>query len=197
VTVSNSYVEQKILYPIPLLTQKSPSHAICKGFFSSDDCETLIAIAQAKGYRYFDQSRYGEPGKVRVETCEISPSERESVYAKVAREAVMINQQHWQLTITGIVDPFRVLRYGEGYWSRPHVDRDYRLPDSPKIACIVQLVASTDFIGGVLTIAETDAVTLEQGDAVFLPAHEIHTVSKVGKGTRIVMAAWVHGPVLR
>jgi hypothetical protein len=194
---TDMYVEQKILYPVPLLTQKSPSHAICKGFLTGDECETLIAIAAAKGYRYFDQSRYGEPGKVKVETCEIVPSDMESAYAKVAREAALLNQQYWQLNLTGIVDHFRVLRYGEGYWSRPHVDRDYRLPDSPKIACIVQLVDSTAFTGGVLTVAETDAIALEQGDAVFLPAHEIHTVSKVESGTRMVMAAWVHGPILR
>jgi predicted 2-oxoglutarate/Fe(II)-dependent dioxygenase YbiX len=103
----------------------------------------------------------------------------------------------WQLSLTGIAEPFRVLRYFDGYWTRPHVDRDYRLADSSKLSCIMQLVPSDDFAGGVLTVAETDAVSLGQGDAVFFPAHEIHTVSEVTRGTRIVLAGWVHGPVLR
>ena len=77
------------------------------------------------------------------------------------------------------------------------VDRDYRLADSSKLSCIIQLVPSDNFSGGVLTVAETDVVTLGQGDAVFFPAHEIHTLSALTGGTRIVLAGWVHGPVLR
>jgi predicted 2-oxoglutarate/Fe(II)-dependent dioxygenase YbiX len=188
---------QSILYPIPLLTRKLPSHVYARRLLSSDECDRLITIAEDKGYQHFEASRYGEAGAVQVETCEVLPDEADFVYHKMATTAVELNQDNWQLSLAGIAEAFRVLRYYDGYWTRPHVDRDYRLADSSKLSCIIQLVASEDFSGGVLTVAETDVITLEQGDAVFFPAHEIHTLSAVTGGTRIVLAGWVHGPMLR
>lgn len=188
---------QSILYPIPLLTRQLPSHVYSRALLSPSECAHLITLATQKGYRHFTQSRYGEAGAVKVETCEVLPAEAEFVYDKVATTAAQLNHAHWQLTLTGITETFRVLRYAEGYWTRPHVDRDYRLPDSSKVSCIIQLVPKDDFQGGVLTVAETDAVAMDQGDAVFFPAHEMHTVSAVTQGIRIVLAGWVHGPVLR
>jgi predicted 2-oxoglutarate/Fe(II)-dependent dioxygenase YbiX len=188
---------QAILYPIPILTRKLPSHVYRRGLLSPHECDQLVALADRKGYQHFEQSRYGEAGAVQVEVCEVTPDDAVFVYEKMAATAAELNQEHWQLSLTGIAEPFRVLRYFDGYWTRPHVDRDYRLADSSKLSCIMQLVPSDDFAGGVLTVAETDAVSLGQGDAVFFPAHEIHTVSEVTRGTRIVLAGWVHGPVLR
>ncbi len=187
---------QSILYPIPLLTRQLPSHVCCRALLSQQECAQLIAHATQKGFQHFTQSRYGEAGAVQVETCEVTPAEVEFVYAKVAQTAAHINHAHWQLALSGIIDTFRVLRYKDGYWTRPHVDCDYRLPDASKLSCIIQLVPQADFTGGVLTVAETDHVALDQGDAVFFPAHAIHTVSAVTSGTRIVLAGWVHGPVL-
>ena len=188
---------QAILYPVPLLTRQLPSHVYSRELLSPSECNTLIAIADNKGYQHFEESRYGEAGAVRVETCEVMPDEADFVYSKVATTAAQLNQDNWQLSLTGITEAFRVLRYYNGYWTRPHVDRDYRLADSSKVSCIIQLVPSEDFSGGVLTVAETDVIRLEQGDAVFFPAHEIHTLSALTGGTRIVLAGWVHGPVLR
>ena len=190
-------LSQRMLYPIPLLSRKRPSHVCCRNLLSVSECERLVAIAEHKGYRRFDRSRHGEPGVVQVETCEVTPEEAEFVYARMATTAAQLNQEHWQLSLMGIAEPFRVLRYVDGYWTRPHVDRDYRLPDSSKLSCIMQLVPSDDFSGGALTVAETDVISMQQGDAVFFPAHEIHTVSPITGGTWIVLAGWVHGPVLR
>ena len=194
--VSTTDVAQSILYPIPLFSRRMPSHVCRTGLLSQSECERLVAIAAHKGYRHFDHSRYGETGAVQVETCEVTPAEAEFVYAKMATTAAELNQEYWQLSLTGIAETFRVLRYVDGYWTRPHVDRDYRLPDSSKLSCIMQLVPSDDFSGGVLTVAEIDTITMQQGDAVFFPAHEIHTVSPLTGGTRIVLAGWVHGPAL-
>ena len=188
---------QTILYPIPLLTRKLPSHVCARGLLSPRECDQLIAIAEDKGYQHFEESRYGEAGAVQVETCEVLPHEADFVYQKMATTATELNHEHWQLALTGITEAFRVLRYYAGYWTRPHVDRDYRLADSSKLSCIIQLVPSDNFSGGVLTVAETDSIRLERGDAVFFPAHEIHTLSALTAGTRLVLAGWVHGPVLR
>lgn len=193
------FVDQSlaIVYPIPLLTRQLPAHVLCRGLLTLEECGQLIACAEAKGYRHFTQSRYGEAGAVEVETCEVTPQDVEFVYAKVGTTAAHLNHEHWQLSLMGIAETFRVLRYRDGYWTRPHVDRDYRLPDASKVSCIIQLVPKADFDGGVLTVAESDHIAMEQGDAVFFPAHEIHTVSPVTRGTRMVLAGWVHGPVLR
>ena len=188
---------QSILYPIPLVTQQLPSHVYCRALLSAPECAQLIALATQKGFRHFTQSRYGEAGVVQVETCEVTPDEAEFVYAKVAITAAQLNHAHWQLALTGIAETFRVLRYADGYWTRPHVDCDYRLPDASKLSCIIQLVPKADFAGGVLTVAETDNIAMDQGDAVFFPAYALHTVSAVTQGTRMVLAGWVHGPVLR
>lgn len=186
-----------ILYPIPLLTRKLPSHVYARELLSPNECDRLIAIAEDKGYQHFEESRYGQAGVVQVETCEVLPREANFVYHKIATTAAELNQDNWQLSLTGITETFRILRYYDGYWTRPHVDRDYRLADSTKLSCVIQLVSSDHFLGGVLTVAETDVITLGQGDAVFFPAHEIHTLSPVTGGTRLVLAGWVHGPVLR
>ena len=48
------------------------------------------------------------------------PDEADFVYKKVATTAAQLNQEHWQLSLTGIAEAFRVLRYADGYWTRPH-----------------------------------------------------------------------------
>ena len=64
-----------------------------------------------------------------------------------------------------------------GDWIRPHVDADYRLADATKLTGIIQLVPRSDFEGGTLTIAENEPYDLDIGDAVFFPAHTLHTVA--------------------
>ncbi len=133
-------------------------------------------------------------GTARRPACRLLPEDDELIYRRLAHNVTQLNSELWQLSLAGIYEPVSVLCYRPAAWIRPHIDADYRVPDPSKLSCSVQLVPRGSFVGGVLTIAETEIFDLDIGDAVVFPSHMLHTVSPIKSGQRFALAAWIHGP---
>ena len=192
----DSAKRQALLYPLPLLTRPLPAAVKVPRFLTASHCRKLVGLAKRKGIDRIDSSRHGQATFSAGGTW-LLPVDDELVFRRFAERAAALNESNWRLALTGIYSPISVLRYRPGDWIRPHIDADYRLADSTKLSCVVQLVPKEAFSGGVLTVAETEAFELDVGDAVFFPAHMIHTVSAVESGERYVLAAWAQGPEIR
>lgn len=191
--VMNESHEQKLIYPIPLLSRSLPAAVRVPGFLTPQHCQRLVELAEGKGLEPITKSRHDQETFTAAGSW-LLPLDDEMVFERVAREGAEINARNWRLPLSGIYSPFSVLRYRKGNWIRPHTDVDYRLADATRLTCIVQLVGRDAFEGGTLTVGETETYELDIGDAVFFPAHTIHTVSAVEGGERFVLAAWIHGP---
>jgi hypothetical protein len=189
----NETTSKDLLYPLPLISRTLPAAVRINGFLDEAGCRRLVDLANAKGFDPITRSRHGQETFV-ADGCWLRPEDDEEIFRLVARQAVETNAANWRLALSGIYSPFSVLRYRPGGWIRPHTDTDYRLADTTKLSCIIQLVSSDAFSGGTLTIAETEAMDLQQGDAVFFPAQTLHTVSPIDSGERYVLAAWAQGP---
>lgn len=75
-----------------------------------------------------------------------------------------------------------------------HVDYKPHSSNFAKITAIAQLVDSRSYIGGQLHVSEeADPVSLERGDCVLFPSFVLHGVTRVQKGSRLVLAAWAAG----
>ena len=190
--MDEGFKEHRLVYPIPLIANRMPAAVMLKRFLPVDHCQRLIALAGEKGFERIDKSRHDE-ATFSAHGCWLTPDDDEPVFARFAEEAARINAENWHLSLSGIYSPMSVLRYETGDWIRPHVDADYRLADATKLTGIIQLVPRSDFEGGTLTIAENEPYELDIGDAVFFPAHTLHTVAPLTSGVRIVLAGWVQG----
>jgi predicted 2-oxoglutarate/Fe(II)-dependent dioxygenase YbiX len=186
---------EALIYPIPLRVKSLPAAVKVPGFLTPDHCERLISLATRKGLQSIEQDRFGNPST--TASCRLLPEDDELIYELFARKATDLNAELWGLSLTGIYEPFSVLRYRTNDWIRPHIDADYRVPDPSKLTCSIQLVPGNAFTGGVLTIAESEHFHLEVGDAVIFPSHMLHTVSPIQSGERFALAAWVHGPAFK
>jgi hypothetical protein len=189
----NETTSKDLLYPLPLTSRVLPAAVRLDGFLDEASCRRLVEVANRKGFEPITRSRHGQETFV-ADGCWLYPEDDEQIFQLFARQAVETNASYWRLALTGIYSPFSVLRYRPGGWIRPHTDTDYRLGDTTKLTCIIQLVPASDFSGGTLTVAETEVMDLEQGDAVFFPAQTLHSVSPIDSGVRYVLAAWVQGP---
>jgi len=77
-------------------------------------------------------------------------------------------------------------------------DYDYTDGDYSKLRIIMPLVDPRKWGGGVLGIGNSLAMpSLRCGDAVVFPSFTLHGVSRVFRGSRIILSAWVSGPALR
>ena len=64
-----------------------------------------------------------------------------------------------------------------------------------KLTAIIPLVRQDEWEGGDLTVGADDyLVRAARGSAAVFPSLLLHEVSRVTKGTRIVLAAWASGP---
>lgn len=186
---------ETLIHAIPLKVLPLPAAVKVPGFLTSDHCERLISAAERKGLKPIGHDRFG--GESTTESCRLMPEDDSQIYEKFAQKATDLNAELWRLSVAGIYEPIKVLRYRIGDWIRPHIDADYRVPDTSKMTCTVQLVPSDSYRGGLLTIAETESFELDVGDAVFFPSHMLHTVSPVESGERTVVSAWIHGPAFQ
>jgi len=189
----NETTTRDLLYPLPLISRTLPAAVRISGFLDEAFCGRLVELASKKGFEAITHSRHGQQTFV-ADGCWVRPEDDEEIFRRVARQAAETNAEYWRLALSGIYSPFSVLRYRPGGWIRPHTDTDYRLADTTKLSCIIQLVPSAAFTGGTLTIAESETMDLQQGDAVFFPAQTLHSVSPIDSGERYVLAAWAQGP---
>jgi len=126
----------------------------------------------------------------------VYPQQARWLFAKLGYLAARKNV--WDLALSAIVEPIRVQRYRRGDYSDLHTDYDYTDGDCSKLTIIMPLVDPHEWGGGKLQIGNSLATPrLRRGDAVVFPSFTPHKVSPVLRGNRIILSAWVSGPLLR
>jgi PKHD-type hydroxylase len=179
----------KIFEAIPGGVGPRPEFVLARGLFSANQCEMLLS----KTRFYRNDSQYLAR---RVDISYLKPDKFAWVFEKV--ESAATNKNVWGLTLSAITESIRIQRYRRRDFSDLHSDYDYPTVDHSKLTVVVPLIDPKEWQGGALEIGNSGvSPRWKQGDAVIFPSFILHRVTRVTKGTRIILSAWISGPPLR
>jgi hypothetical protein len=157
------------------------------------DLAKLKLVKAAKRYLY----RYPS-GDTAIEGYASIPYDQfDAVYYRMLEVVTAVNDDAWRLAVSGIVEPGKIMAYGQGGERHWHVD--YFDGNASKVTAIVMLSTPKDYLGGGLQMVEGGDVeeSLEPGDAVIFPSWMAHRVLRVKGGLRKTAVFWIAGPDLR
>jgi PKHD-type hydroxylase len=184
--------ESQLIEPVPILAPTLPEFIVQRRALTTRQCESLAEGTLLRG-RYYRNSKTLAK---RVDIAYVYPQQAQWLFAKIGRFAPRKNV--WNLALSEITEPIRVQRYGRGDYSDVHTDYNYTDCDFSKLTIVIPLVDPHEWEGGALQIGNSLAIPrLRRGDAVVFPSFTPHRVSRVLRGTRIILSAWVSGPLLR
>jgi predicted 2-oxoglutarate/Fe(II)-dependent dioxygenase YbiX len=173
--------------------RRLPSFLRIKSFLNREQCSQLVN--DCVGRQRFHRSGGGALAK-KVSISYLKPEA--NIEMTQALERLCVKHNTWNLRLGQIVHPMRIQQYVRGDFNDVHSDFDYDTQDYSKLTIVVPLVPRSQWSGGDLSIGNGLATPkLEIGDAIVFPSFLPHFVSRVQKGRRIVLSAWVSGPPLR
>jgi predicted 2-oxoglutarate/Fe(II)-dependent dioxygenase YbiX len=185
--------ESQVIEPIPVIAPTLPEFIVKHRVLTTRQCERLAEGTSSRG-RYYRSN--GSLLTKRVDIAYVYPRQAHWLFTKIGSIAARKNV--WNLALSAITEPIRIQRYGRGDYSDIHTDYDYTDRDYSKLTIVIPLVDPDEWEGGVLQIGNSLATPrLGRGDAVVFPSFTPHRVGRVLRGTRIVLSAWISGPVLR
>jgi len=181
-----------VLVPIPLVRRSPPWVRLRKRLFTGKQCEKMLQYANEKG-RYYRSG--GKALERAVYIRYIYPDDARWAYEKLAR--AFAEENVWGFALAGIAEPLRIQKYRVGGYTATHTDVDFGAAVHAKITAIVPLVRRASWSGGGLTVGDNGRTpSLDKGDCLFFPSFAPHSVSRVSRGERVVLSAWVAGPPL-
>ena len=126
------------------------------------------------------------------------------VFDRLAQAAMVTNAQFWGFDLFGIAMPsLQLIRYRSGQhhgWHRDGCDGAFA---TRKLSMTVQLSPPGDYEGGALEFfwesepSRIPPALTAAGTILVWPAHLLHRVTPVTRGTRYALAVWIDGPPYR
>lgn len=180
---------------------------------SVPECEAIIAMAEARG---FQTAAIGNPGASQVNeayrcasVCTLEHGAATAWIYEHVTQLVQGANQHFDFELTGLLEPFQVIRYDEpkvqsaeaGHYDW-HQDFGADYMSRRKISVVAQLSDPAEYSGCRLTIMdpgprELEGEYAERGAGVTFPSWLPHCVTPITRGRRHALVAWVHGSPFR
>jgi len=195
------------------LTNGFPSHVQWSGdnaMFSPPDCDAIIAYGEEVG---FQKASIGNPGQAQVndsyrraDVQTIPYMQRfDWLYQRVSDRVKYANQAHYDFDLTGMREPFQLLKYTAAEGEVPghydwHQDFGASYMGSRKISVVINLSDPSEYDGCRLilkTDREEELGYVGKGEGAMFPSWTPHMVSSITRGTRYALVAWVHGAPFR
>ena len=172
------------------------------GAFSGEECDRLIAIAEAAE---------GEPGPVYGRGGSgVDRRQRDVRTVLHARDAA----SEWlfarldalfaaaagplDLPVGPMREPVQLLRYDVGeHFATWHTDAGLEPPDQRRLSMSVELSSQADYEGGDLEVVPERVGwprLLPRGSAQLFPSRALHRVTPVTRGRRWALVAWTGAP---
>lgn len=178
------------------------SHAIISGVFSKEECQQIIDLGNkldlSAGKLEDGSVSYSRHSKVGFF---IPEPENDWVFKRIKEVAEMANDQSFQMELN-FFNSIQFTKYEIGDYFDWHMDlilENVPFLLSRKLSMSVILSDPSSFEGGDLLINRTSlnmpvhTVKQEQGAVVLFPAFVHHKVTKVEKGERYSLVAWMEG----
>jgi hypothetical protein len=172
-------------------TSSLPPFVVMRSIVSTNECDAILD-SEFFRYRY-----YRSDGKFRrVDIAYIERKAAPELYELIAQLARKANP--WKLSLNGITEDLRIQRYRKEDYTDTHTDYDYSESDFSKLTVVIPLVDRSEWIGGDLEIGNSrHRPRIGIGDAVVFPSFTPHSVTRIVRGARVILSAWVSGPPLR
>jgi predicted 2-oxoglutarate/Fe(II)-dependent dioxygenase YbiX len=170
-----------------------PPLVVERSFLSASECRTFREIHNHRT-RYYrsDSERFTR----RVDVAYVNRDLAPTLFPQIESLAKRINV--WGLALDCVGDDMRIQRYRRNDYTELHSDYDHNTQDFSKLTVVIPLVDRREWEGGELQVGNSLRVArLRMGDAAVFPSFSPHRVTRVTKGTRVVLTAWVVGPPLR
>lgn len=178
------------------------SHAIVSGAFSKEECQQIIELGNkldlSAGKLEDGSVSYHRQSKVGFF---IPTAETEWIFERIKDVAEQANNTSFQMELS-FFNSIQFSKYEVGDYFDWHMDLILEnVPQllSRKLSMSVILSEPSSFEGGNLLINRTSlnmpvhTVKQEQGAVVLFPAFVHHKVTKVDKGERYSLVAWMEG----
>jgi hypothetical protein len=177
----------QLVYPLPLIVGPKPPVVRIPGVVSAVQCEELRSIAN----QHFETgNKWGNF----LDFTYITVSEAKWLYDAITHEFMKNNP--WELSISGVYEQFRAIRYPTGRGQRWHTDFDVEDNDPSKLGFVLGISDPSEYEGGELCVGR-ERVKIQQGEVAIFPGYIMHSVSEVTAGQRYVAAGWASGPAFR
>jgi predicted 2-oxoglutarate/Fe(II)-dependent dioxygenase YbiX len=167
-----------------------PDFVVERGFLAKESCEALVnGDSKRSGYR----RSAGRMLERRVDISHVAFSENRALFDAITSLAKRTNV--WRLVLASTCEDMRVQRYRRHDFTDTHTDFDYPSSDYVKLTIVVVLTERSRWKGGELQIGNMRrSPRLDRGDAVIFPSFLQHRVTRVTKGVRLSLSAWISGP---
>lgn len=190
---------------------KVQRYVVVSNFFSAAECDRMMEIRKSldehssRIRNLGEEDTYINPGIRKSNTADWpvdDPGHINDLYRRVSE----VNDQYFGFDVSGIEQPFNIIRYGPGDYFKPHADDNmvgglmtYRkltasimMSDGSHIGGALRL-----YFGGDRSMANPVQLRLGKGDAVFFAPWVLHEVTEVITGNRYSLVTWLTGRHVR
>lgn len=169
--------------------------------FTSEECEKIKAL--------FDNPEIASIGNEQANTrnsdirkseiCWIPySSDTRWIYERISEFVFGCNNERYGFQLSGFGEALQLGRYTEGDHYTWHQDIGPGKMTTRKLSIVLQLSKPDEYEGGALEFQGFDEkVSNNQGDLIIFPSFNPHRVTKVTKGERYSLVAWLSGPTFR
>lgn len=129
------------------------------------------------------------------------------LYERIIKRVQWANEDHFRLTLSGIVEPVGYLKYKAASDTQPvaghynwHQDFGGGPFSTRKLSLVVQLSRPEEYDGCRLMLFNDgpwEVPYVNAGDAILFPSWTPHCVTDITRGERRALVVWVHGPQLQ
>ena len=178
---------------MPLQYPALPPFVVERCVLSAQECQALLDSTSCRTRYYRSNSQQLAR---RVDISYLTPKAVPELSTKLENLSAKTNV--WGLALIGVTDNMRIQRYRRNDYTDTHSDYDYSTCDFSKLTLVIPLVDPSGWEGGELQVGNSlRTPRLKIGDAVVFPSFSPHRVTRVKKGVRVVLSAWISGPPLR
>lgn len=173
--------------------------------FTKEECDRIVNLT--KDLYHSDATVGGDhKGKFEQEIRKANifvlenDEENRWIFEKLCKIISVLNQEHYDYEISGIVHGLQLIHYtsddevkGHYDW---HVDAGRGPVATRKISVTVQLTDPNEYEGCDLVVNDHGNIfeaTREQGSINSFPSYMPHKVTNITKGERYALVIWVHG----
>lgn len=183
--------------------EKAPPYVVFDKHFTLEECDRIIALHRVTEMK---PAEIGD-GTVdpEIRTTEIGwvpwNDSQNWLYGKLAQVCQSVQSNWYPFILAGFVESLQLTHYraeNSGHYEM-HRDMGTRQMSCRKLSLVVQLSEPDSYEGGNLEIlgipgAEKRVSETHRGTVIAFPAYELHRVTRLTKGERWSLVAWVHGP---
>lgn len=167
--------------------------------FSKEECEKIKALFINPSEAVIDNGTKNTDVRKSNVSWLGNNQDTQWIFERLAPYILQANKDRYGFDLSGFGEAIQIGCYNEGDFYKWHQDSGPHEFSNRKLSIVVQLSNPEDYEGGELQFLgfENEKVVSGQGDLILFPSYNPHQVTKITKGQRYSLVAWISGPCFR